>query len=110
MRAFAIGAVKQHITKTLNRKEGADFRFPTDGELDALEAFQLSLGRQQELELPLPLKGTVTKQGQEIFLDPATGKCNLCHFNAGANAALMRLTSPRQDSVSVVFIWMPPRS
>ncbi len=87
LRAFAIGAVEQHFTKTPNRKEGADFRFPTDDELDALEAFQLSLGRQQELELPLPLKGTVAKQGQEIFLDPATGKCNFCHFNAGANAA-----------------------
>ncbi len=86
LRSFAIGAVRQHFTQTLARTPGKDFRFPTEHELDALEAFQLSLGRQQELELPLPLKGTVAKQGQEIFLDPATGKCNLCHVNAGANA------------------------
>jgi hypothetical protein len=61
---------------------------PTDAELDALEAFQLSLGRQQDLKLPLPLKGTVAKRGQEIFLDDSLGKCNLCHVNAGANAQI----------------------
>jgi hypothetical protein len=63
-----------------------DFRLPTDDELDALEAFQLSLGRQQDLTLPLPLKGIVAKRGQEIFLDNQLGKCNLCHVNAGATA------------------------
>jgi len=61
---------------------------PTDAELDALEAFQLSLGRQADLTLPLPLKGTVAKRGQEIFLDNKLGKCNLCHLNAGANARI----------------------
>lgn len=48
--------------------------------------FQLSLGRQQELSLPLPLKGVVALRGQEIFMDNALGKCNACHLNAGANA------------------------
>jgi hypothetical protein len=65
---------------------GVDFRLPTEEELDALEAFQLSLGRSQELALPLPLKETAAKRGQEIFLDNRTGKCNLCHANAGATA------------------------
>ncbi len=65
---------------------GVDFRLPTDEELDALEAFQLSLGRQQDLVLPLKLKGTVPKRGQAIFLDNRLGKCNLCHVNAGATA------------------------
>ena len=51
-----------------------------------MEALQLSLGRQQELELPLPLKGIVASRGQEIFLDNTLGKCNACHLNAGANA------------------------
>jgi hypothetical protein len=78
--------VIQHFTKTLNRVPGVDFRLPTDEELDALEAFQLSLGRQQDLTLPLLLKGTVPKRGQEIFLDNGLGKCNLCHVNAGATA------------------------
>ncbi len=86
LRSFATGAVIQHFTKTLNRVAGTDFRLPTDEELDALEAFQLSLGRQQELKLPLPLKDPVAKQGQIIFNDIKTGKCFVCHFNAGANA------------------------
>ena len=68
------------------RSNGVDFRLPTDAELDALEAFQLSLGRQRELSLPLPLTGTVARRGQEIFLDNSLGKCNLCHVNAGATA------------------------
>ena len=89
LRSFAIGAVIQHFPKTLNRVAGVDFRMPTEAELDALEAFQLSLGRQEELQLPLPLKGIVAKRGQEIFLDDTLGKCNICHQNAGANALLL---------------------
>ena len=88
LRSFATGAVIQHFTKTLNRVAGVDFRLPTDAELDALEAFQLSLGRQADLALPLPLRGTVAKRGQEIFLNNGLGKCNVCHGNAGANLAV----------------------
>jgi mono/diheme cytochrome c family protein len=88
LRSFATGAVVQHFTKTLARQPGVDFRLPTDEELDALEAFQLSLGRQAELALPLPLRGAVARRGQEIFLDDSLGKCNICHRNAGANAFL----------------------
>ena len=87
LRSFAVGAVIQHFPKTLNRIAGVDFRLPTDAELDALEAFQLSLGRQSDLALPLRLKGTVARRGQEIFLDNGLGKCNVCHGNAGANLA-----------------------
>ena len=86
LRSFATGAVIQHFTKSLKRIPGVDFRLPTSEELDALEAFMLSLGRQADLALPLPLKGVVPKRGQEIFLDPRLGKCNLCHVNAGATA------------------------
>lgn len=86
LRSFAVGAVIQHFTRTLNRVPGVDFRLPTDDELDALEAFQLSLGRQQELKLPLPLKDVVAARGQALFLDGSSGKCNFCHENAGANA------------------------
>ncbi len=85
LRSFTTGAVIQHFTLTLNRVPGVDFRLPTDDELDAIEAFMLSLGRQEELALPLPLKGVVAARGQEIFLDNGSGKCNACHFNAGAN-------------------------
>jgi cytochrome c peroxidase len=87
LRSFAVGAVIQHFPRTLGRVAGVDFRLPTDEELDALEAFQLSLGRQQELALPLPLRDAAARRGQQIFLDPALGKCGLCHANAGANAS-----------------------
>jgi hypothetical protein len=86
LRSFAVGAVIQHFTRTLNRIPGVDFRLPNDEELDAIEAFMLSLGRQQDLKLPLKVKGTVPRRGQEIFLDNSLGKCNLCHSNAGATA------------------------
>ena len=88
LRSFSVGAVIQHFPKTTGRVAGVDFRLPTDEELDALEAFMLSLGRQQDLELPLSLSGTVATRGQEIFLDDSLGKCNICHQNAGANAVL----------------------
>jgi hypothetical protein len=73
LRSFAVGAVIQHFTKTTNRVAGVDFRLPTEGELDALLAFQLSLGRQQELELPLRLRDPGAARGQELFLDPEAG-------------------------------------
>lgn len=85
LRAFATGAVIQHFTLTTNRIPGVDFRLPSDEELDALEAFQLSLGRREDPALPLALKGVVPARGQEIFRDNTLGKCNACHFNAGAN-------------------------
>ena len=88
LRSFTTGAVIQHFTKTLQRVPGVDFRLPTEAELDALLAFQLSLGRQSDPVLPLALKGTVPRRGQDIFLDDTLGKCNLCHVNAGANATL----------------------
>lgn len=88
LRSFATGAVRQHFTKTLQRVPGVDFRLPTEAELDALLAFQESLGRQSDLVLPLPLQGTVPRRGQDIFLDDTLGKCNLCHVNAGATATL----------------------
>lgn len=43
--------MRQHFPKTLAREEGVDFRLPTEHELDALEAFQLSLGRPAEIDL-----------------------------------------------------------
>ena len=85
LRSFAIGAVVQHFPLRTDRVAGVDFRLPTEDELDALEAFQLSLGRQREIELPLLLRGVVATRGQAIFMDNQLGKCNLCHTNAGAN-------------------------
>lgn len=98
LRDFAIGAVRQHFPKTLNRNPNPgggqlpDFRFPTSFELDALEAFQLSTGRQADLTLPLPLKGPLALLGQTKFLNPFVPNgisCNFCHVNAGANFSLV---------------------
>lgn len=86
LRSFAVGAVIQHFPKTTNRIAGVDFRLPTDEELDALEAFMLSLGRQEDLQLPLPLIDERAARGQRLFLDNEVSRCNVCHFNAGANA------------------------
>src|SRR5262249_26178818 len=47
---FAFGAIVQHYTRTLARAPGKDFRVPTQGELDALEAFQLFGGRQRPID------------------------------------------------------------
>lgn len=84
LRQFAVGAVTQHFPLTLSRTPGVDFRLPTDDELDAMEAFQLSLGRQEELNLAtLLLRGERPARGKELFMTEA--KCNTCHGNAGAN-------------------------
>ena len=88
LRSFAIGAIIQHMPRTLAREPGVDFRLPTDEELDALEAFMLTLGRQEELSLPLPLKGDLALRGQDLFIDRdnKNGRCNVCHINAGASS------------------------
>lgn len=98
LRSFAVGAVIQHLTKSLNRVEGVDFRLPTDDELDALEAFQLSLGRQEEVNIdpatsdPLVFTDEFVEDGKFLF-DSAPSRndngrqCDACHKNAGANNA-----------------------
>lgn len=97
LRDFIVGAVVQHYPKTLNRSftgPNPDFRAPTVTELDALEAFMLSIGRQTELELQagapgeLVLKDTNAETGKVLFRDGVSGgnrTCNGCHGNAGAN-------------------------
>ncbi|MFO0745987.1 MAG: hypothetical protein U1F43_09970 [Myxococcota bacterium] len=94
LREFAIGAVVQHATKRLNRVAGVDFRLPTDEELDALEVFQLSLGRSEDPDLrAMTFKDPVVTKGFEIFSTNDTqggtvqaGKCEICHFDGGANS------------------------
>lgn len=93
LRSFSTGAVIQHFTKRLDRIENVDFRLPTDAELDALELFQLSLGRQQEFDFEhMNFKNAGVQEGRDIFFRIDTengtkqaGKCALCHEHAGAN-------------------------
>jgi cytochrome c peroxidase len=93
LREFAIGAVTQHFTKRLQRVAGTDFRLPREHELDALETFQLSLGRDRDFDL---LKITFTNgnvnTGKLLFINGGGnpnfgGTCNFCHTNAGARSA-----------------------
>jgi len=97
LREFIIGAVTQHYPKTLARQNGSDFRLPTTGELDDLEAFQKSMGRQADLNLATlgpKLRNEVARKGVEIFnnggsvlggSNAGAGKCFFCHLNAGAS-------------------------
>lgn len=90
LRSFTLGAVKQHMPKTLNRIEDVDFRLPTDDELDALEAYMLSLGRAEDLDLDnMYFSSPLVQRGRELFhsKEPGTGQCKGCHLNAGANSS-----------------------
>ncbi len=95
LNAFSTGAVRHHLTNTLNRVPGVDFRCPTPIELSALSAFQEYLGRRFEVALgsdsqPDPAQSVITfndataEKGKAIFLD-ARASCSTCHLNAGAN-------------------------
>ena len=86
LRSFLDGAINQHFTKTLNRAPGVDFRAATDFERDVVEAFQLALGRQNELDLAnVSFALQTAQEGKARFLDPAQGRCGVCHGNAGSN-------------------------
>jgi hypothetical protein len=116
LRDFAVGAVTQHFTLTLARAPGLDFRLPTVTELDAMEAFQLALGRQADVNVnALRFRDPRVVLGRTLFnrLDtgnppkPSVGpapnpfpqgaplpaaKCALCHENAGANLNVQAFT------------------
>ncbi len=99
LREFAIGAVVQHMPKTLARRPGVDFRLPTAQELDDLEAFQLSLGRQADPVNPEsePFVDPRVIAGRDHFFGTGAGllvtrngttrTCSGCHGKGGANNA-----------------------
>jgi mono/diheme cytochrome c family protein/cytochrome c553 len=87
LRFFPIGAVRQHFTKSLNRVAGVDFVLPTDAQLDAMEAFMLSSGRLNELNLANVTLTDAGAQAGKIRFVAADARCNGCHTNAGANVA-----------------------
>jgi cytochrome c peroxidase len=114
LREFASVAIGQHATRTLDRKAGVDFRVPTDAELDALAAYQLSLGRQEDFTLTaLKLRSQAATKGQVLYQDTGNigeaghKNCNSCHFNAGGTSAVSFNSSsprfPRLDSTPLGF-------
>jgi cytochrome c peroxidase len=95
LRDFALVAIVQHAPKTLSRTPDFDFRVPTDEELDALVAYQLSLGRQEDFNLrSLELTSPLANSGKALYLDsgnllePGHKNCNACHFNGGGTAGM----------------------
>ena len=100
LRSFAVGAVIQHFPRRLDRVPGVDFRLPTEAELDAMLAFQLSLGRQAELVNPATqdFQDNRVDLGRKLFFSSGATPdetlairnggardCSGCHGLAGAN-------------------------
>ncbi len=84
LRDFLTGAITQHFPSDLSRTPGVSFTLPTDQELDLTLAFQLALGRTNELDLStLSLADADAQAGIAVF--QGAGRCNGCHVNAGAN-------------------------
>jgi cytochrome c peroxidase len=97
LRDFATGAVVQHFTRSLDRTAGTDFRLPTDDELDAMEAFQLALGRQDNPTIAaIQLKNPAANLGRVQHNGP-NARCNVCHVNAGANSPAAAPTNRNFD-------------
>jgi hypothetical protein len=92
LREFAQGAVRQHFPRTLERREGVDFRLPDSDELSALEGFQLSLGRTEDPDIAaLRLADPGARRGLQAFV--FQGLCNACHVNGGGTSVFLGSTS-----------------
>jgi hypothetical protein len=112
LREFALGAVKQHFTRSMGRNQGADFRFPSDTELDALQAYMLALGRSEDINLSkMTFKSNIVQRGKVLFDvknnpvvngKPVLGtsaNCNGCHSNAGAISSTTGANPTRDTGV-----------
>ena len=100
---FDFGAVAQHFTKNIGgdpnnitRIPGVDFRLPTQQELDALEAFQLSIfvPRRQDFDLERFLTTDAQRRGRDLFFGVA--KCSECHGGTVLSDASLALGGGNQ--------------
>lgn len=103
LRSFAQSAIAQHLTKSLNRKVGLDFREATSDELDALEAYILSLGSAKEFNLDkMHFTSPLTDRGKELFnskFGEGTGRCLGCHNGAGSTSSTTTKNGLRDTGV-----------
>lgn len=68
LKEFTLGAVAQHMTNNLLRVPNTDFRVPTSAELDAVEAYILSLGRSKDYPVyKLTFIDPLTQAGKVLF-------------------------------------------
>jgi cytochrome c peroxidase len=88
LRDFADGAIRQHATRSLERRPGVDFFLPDDQERDAIAAFSRSVGRMNDLDLDeVELADAGAARGQRTFTTGRANECAFrCHTNAGAIA------------------------
>jgi len=83
---FLNTAIVQHYPKSLARVAGTDFRLAIPAELDLVEAFQRNLGRMNEPNFQqVNMFDASAQEGRNAYIDPMRGRCNVCHFNGGAN-------------------------
>jgi cytochrome c peroxidase len=88
LRDFPDGAIVQHATKTMARAPGVDFRLPTAGELDAMEAFMnsitfptdgnLSLDRMIAYAISQGADEAAIERGRQLFFGDLA-QCSTCH-------------------------------
>jgi len=72
---FSFGAIAEHMTKTLNRVAGVDYRLPTEQEADDLLLFQLAVGRQTDIDTnKLAFTDAKVEAGRKLF-DLSPGGC-----------------------------------
>ena len=76
LREFALGAVAQHMPKTMSRIAGIDFRVPNSDELDAIEAYVLSLGRSKDYPVyKISFNDPLTQAGK-VLIDTKQNPCS----------------------------------
>lgn len=108
---FTKGAVIQHFPLSLQRRQGTDFRLPTQGELDALVAFQetLTLEARGNPRLADDLSKTTfnaTTLPQLIGAAEFSSLCIGCHFgpalarNVGSPAGKIDHSMPLNTGVA----------
>lgn len=113
LREFTQGAVAQHMPKTMSRISGTDFRMPTEAELDAIEAYTLSLGRSKDYPVyQISFNDPLLQIGKELFdtkTNPVdsngvpilgeTANCNGCHQNAGGRSSSTKANPTRNTGI-----------
>jgi hypothetical protein len=82
---FAVGAVKQHFTRSVARRVNTDFRLPTGEEQRLLKVFMRSLdsvpgsGLFSKFALGNFARTSAQNRGRDLFVSQG---CNRCHFGA----------------------------
>ena len=78
VRDFIQKAIKEHMTKTIARQAGIDYRVLTDQEATDLEAFLMSLGPPAPGQVRNMWKNSWVETGAARF-DDGTRRCYQCH-------------------------------